>query len=268
MPSLDERFRALTEIRPPEDWSDLEELEPRPPERVPRLRRLAVAALALAVAAAGFAIAIRAFGSKSPRRQVEGGVAQPRVTFSMFQSSSWQLYGEAVDGSGLEPLTHMDANVLTGTSWSPDGSMVAFGVQRDGHTETYVMNADGTGLHSLIDGPGWNWLPSWSPDGALIAFASARDGNSEIYVADADGTDERRLTHDPAEDLDPVWSPDGSQIAFQSNRGANNDIYVMNADGGGVRNLTNDPAFDGHPTWSPDGSRIAFASDRAGRAST
>ncbi|MCK5566843.1 MAG: PD40 domain-containing protein, partial [Actinomycetia bacterium] len=30
-------------------------------------------------------------------------------------------------------------------SWSPDGKMIAFNSYRDGNTEIYVMNADGSG---------------------------------------------------------------------------------------------------------------------------
>lgn len=84
MPSLDEHFRALTKVRTPEDWPDLEALTPRPlgsppelwPEPRPhRLRiksapgqrhRVAAAALAFAIAMAGIGLAIWTFGGASP----------------------------------------------------------------------------------------------------------------------------------------------------------------------------------------------------------
>ena len=89
MPSLDDHFAALTKIRAPDEWPDLDALEPRPvrlphvrqlrrlgtrPEQHQRGRHLAAAALALVVAMAGIGFAIWAFqrASQPPSH------AQPR----------------------------------------------------------------------------------------------------------------------------------------------------------------------------------------------
>jgi Tol biopolymer transport system component len=137
---------------------------------------------------------------------------------------------------------------------------IAFQSNRDGTTEIYVMNADGTGQTRLTNGGGWD--PSWSPDGQRIAFVVNRDGFGNIYVMNADGTGQTRLTNTRANDVDPSWSPDGQRIAFHSDRGGDFDIFVMNADGTGQTILTTDPQHDRSPTWSPDGQRIAFQSRR------
>jgi hypothetical protein len=50
--------------------------------------------------------------------------------------------------------------------------------------EIYQMNADGTCLKRLTDGPGANILPSFSPDGKKISYTSNRTGKSQIYVMD------------------------------------------------------------------------------------
>jgi hypothetical protein len=44
--------------------------------------------------------------------------------------------------------------------WSPDGSKIVFHL-RDGGTQIYVQNVDGTGLTRLTDQPGNNFKPSW-----------------------------------------------------------------------------------------------------------
>ncbi|MCY2923834.1 MAG: DPP IV N-terminal domain-containing protein, partial [Planctomycetota bacterium] len=128
----------------------------------------------------------------------------------------------------------------------------------------YVMNADGTGQTRLTNGAGDEIRPAFSPDGTKIAFDSDRDGNCEIYVMNADGTGQTRLTNNAAVDLAPTFSPDGRKIAFASDRDGNYEIYVMNADGTAQTRLTNNAASDYDPTFSPDGSKIAFVSSRDG----
>ena len=99
-------------------------------------------------------------------------------------------------------------------AWSPDGRKLAFVSRRDGNSEIYVMNADGSEQGNLTQHPASDSHPSWSPDGRKLAFVSRRDGNSEIYVMNADGSGLRNVTRAPSDDLDPAWSPDGRAIAF------------------------------------------------------
>ena len=67
-------------------------------------------------------------------------------------------------------------------SWSPDGTKIAFGTDRDGNYEIYVMNVDGSNLINLTNNAATDYYPSWSPEGTKIAFGTNRDGNYEIYV--------------------------------------------------------------------------------------
>ncbi|NIR87369.1 tandem-95 repeat protein, partial [Candidatus Bathyarchaeota archaeon] len=163
-----------------------------------------------------------------------------------------------------------DANPTQGEISDPGGpgllnnGQIAFQTLRDGNSEIYSMNLDGTGQTRLTNHGASDFDPAWSPDGTKIAFSSQRDGNSEIYIMNADGTGLTRLTNDPEFDSGPAWSPDGSKIAFRSFRDGNQEIYTMNVDGSDLTNITNDPAFDGDPAWSPDGAKIAFLSDRDG----
>jgi TolB protein len=141
---------------------------------------------------------------------------------------------------------------------------IAFVSDRDGNSEIYVMNADGSGLRNLTNNPASDNDLACSPDGTRIAFVSDRDGNPEVYVMNADGSGVTRLTDNPGGDYAPAWSPDGTRIAFVSDREGNGGIYVMNADGSGVTRLTDNPGGDYAPAWSPDGMRIAFVSGRDG----
>jgi Tol biopolymer transport system component len=133
--------------------------------------------------------------------------------------------------------------------------MIAFTSQRDGNSEIYVMNADGTDQRRLTHAAGDDYSPDWSPDGRKIAFVSERDGNDEIYGMNADGSEQRRLTSSRAHDYPPAWSPDGRKIAFASDRDGNFDIYVMDADGSHVRNLTRSSAANGARPGRPMDAR-------------
>jgi len=92
----------------------------------------------------------------------------------------------------------------------PAVGKIAFESDRDGDSEIYLMNADGSGLTSLTDNSARDFAPACSPDGTRIAFVSTRDGDEEIYVMNADGSGQTNLTDNPAEDYHPVWSPDGT----------------------------------------------------------
>ncbi|HZH30094.1 MAG TPA: protein kinase [Pyrinomonadaceae bacterium] len=153
--------------------------------------------------------------------------------------------------------------------YSPDGSRIAFASNRDGATEIYVMNADGSGVRRLTFNSTEDDCPAWSNDGTKIAFQSRRDGQMEVYVMDADGSNQRNLTNNPAEDARPAWSPDDQRIAYGGNTldaPTNYDVFTMRADGSDKIKLTDDPRFDSDAAWSPDGREIAFTSARDGKS--
>jgi RHS repeat-associated protein len=144
---------------------------------------------------------------------------------------------------------------------------IVFTSNRDGLTQIYAMNADGSNQTRLTNSAGNDDSPRWSPNGAKIVFQSDRDhpdtGYMDIYVMNADGSGQTRLTSDANDDSMATWSPDGTKIAFQSMRnGINYQVYSMNSDGSNQVCLTNTSSSDGEPSWSPNGTGIAFASDR------
>jgi TolB protein len=145
-----------------------------------------------------------------------------------------------------------------------DNTKIAFVSNRDGNSDIYLMNPDGTNPVNITNHPAYDGQPSWSPDGKKIAFVSDRDGNQEIYVMNAcDGTNQVRLTFSsPLMAYDPDWSPDGTKIVFTlGDQDDNQQIYVMNADGTGAHDISLPPGvIDFRPSWSPDGTQIAFQS--------
>ena len=75
--------------------------------------------------------------------------------------------------------------------------MFVFFSNRDGNTEIYVMNVDGSGTRRLTSNRSDDYFPSWSADGKYILFTSDRNGEtSQLYIMNADGTGQKELLSD------------------------------------------------------------------------
>jgi Tol biopolymer transport system component len=74
----------------------------------------------------------------------------------------------------VHPLTQDPANGMYPT-WSPDGQRIAFMSWRNGKTELFTMNADGSDQRVLFSPTTGSAIdPRWSPDGSRIAFVETQ----------------------------------------------------------------------------------------------
>src|SRR5262245_3213811 len=117
------------------------------------------------------------------------------------------------DGSLPWNQLTFDAQGNNGPRFSPDGRKVAFQSARDGNTEIYVMNADGTEQTRLTNYPGADAFPNWSPDGQKIIFhrqvfdLEHPGGTNQLFIMNADGSDQTQFTFPPATNMFPAWGP-------------------------------------------------------------
>jgi Tol biopolymer transport system component len=187
-----------------------------------------------------------------------------KIVFSVNvdEFSQDNIYLMDANGANAVQLTSISKDF--GPAWSPDGTKIAFGSQRDGNSEVYVMNANGSNQTNLTNNPAPDGAFGlcWSPDGGKIAFTSNRGSGLEIYVMAADGSNQVQLTNRPGDVTGPAWSPDGTKIAFANLVSPSNDIFVINANGSNPIALTNGPGANFEPNWSPDGTKIVFTSTR------
>lgn len=143
---------------------------------------------------------------------------------------------------------------------------IAFVSLRDGNSNIYTMNSDGTDQTRITSHDSYDSWPAWSPDGTRIAFVSERTEDQEIYTMDPTGDYLNRITDHQSLASSPAWSPSGEQIAFTSYKDENAEIYIIRDGSIGEyetgTNITNNSSYDDHPTWSPSGTELAFTSER------
>jgi TolB protein len=143
---------------------------------------------------------------------------------------------------------------------SPDGSKVAMILSKDGWTDLYVCNSDGTDLRRLTRSPQDESSPCWSPDGQWICYASKdKERRSLSKISVSGGQPQRIPTNLVGNPTEPDWSPDGKWIAFTS-QSRDFSICVVPATGGDVTVLV----AGEDPSWAPNSRTLIFARRHGG----
>ncbi|MCP4231034.1 MAG: hypothetical protein GY771_12925 [bacterium] len=72
-------------------------------------------------------------------------------------------------------------------SWSPGGQYLAYGSDRSGNDDIWIIPATGGTPIQVTDDVANDFHPDWSPNGDKIAFTSGRSGSYDIWVIDVSG---------------------------------------------------------------------------------
>lgn len=138
------------------------------------------------------------FGNGSFAAEPRWSVNDQVVFFSNMNSDLLQIYTMNIDGTHLRQLTTEGNN--GDPVWSPDGSQITFGSDREGgnRLNIFVMNADGSQQEPLthFDAPIEVGDTNWSSDGRKIAFQYGIDGkkqsdpnaHAEVWIMNPDGS--------------------------------------------------------------------------------
>ncbi len=152
--------------------------------------------------------------------------------------------------------------------WSPDGRQLAFISTRDGDTQVYLANADGSNVRQLTKVSGGVQPPLvFAPDGSSLAFVS------DVFPDCAD--EACNASHRAAADKNPVAAHSLTRLLYRHwdewRDGVRHHVFVVPAGGGDARDLTPGD-FDSPPTqqedaavaFTPDGMELVFVSNREG----
>ena len=132
------------------------------------------------------------------------------IIFVSSREGPQNLYRKRADGSGsTERLTTND-NLQMASSWSADGSVLAFHEGR----ANWILPLDGDREPRRLDLDGS--FPEFSPDGKWLAYSALERGQRGVYVSPYAEPEVRWSVSGAGVGLHPTWSPDGTEIFYVS----------------------------------------------------
>jgi TolB protein len=144
-------------------------------------------------------------------------------------------------------------------AWSPDGNRLAVVLTRDGNSQIYIVNADGSGLRRLSRSSGIDTEPTFTPDGKEIFFTSDRGGSAQVYRVSVEGGDARRVTFGGPFNARPQISPDGKSLAYITRRDKLFRVAVMEL-ASQRETLVSEGPKDDSPSFAPNSKWIIYSS--------
>lgn len=176
---------------------------------------------------------------------VRAGTAEERATYRIpAEGGDLQRVGTGVEGA-----------------WSPDGSLVATGV--DGGIEVVDASGESRLIEIRLERP---FSIRWSPDGSALAFAASNpdpqiDEPWRLFTIPVEGGQPTAITGH-GYFYTAGWSPDGRWIAyieFTLSAEPGPSLHIVEPDGDNDVSLTEvESAYEAYAdsAWSPDGSGV------------
>jgi len=150
-------------------------------------------------------------------------------------------------------------------AWSPDGKRLAVTLTKDGGSQIYLINADGSGSPArLTQTSAIDTEANFSPDGQSLLFTSDRGGSPQIYRVAVAGGPAQRMTFEGTYNVSPRHSPDGKSFTFIQRNGNRFHVAVQDFASRQVQVLT-DGGIDESPSFAPNSRMILYASVVRGR---
>ncbi|QKJ66212.1 Tol-Pal system protein TolB [Deefgea piscis] len=144
-------------------------------------------------------------------------------------------------------------------AWSPDGRQLAVVLTKDGGSQIFLVNVDGTNPRRISQGGEINTEPTFTADGRSILFTSDRGGSPQIYRSSVNGGNAERLTFSGAYNASAKVSPDGKYMTYIT-RDNGYRVAVMDLNTRRSNTLTSS-TMDDSPSFAPNSAMILYETD-------
>ena len=186
-----------------------------------------------------------------------------RLAYVSFESKRPIVYVHSL----IDGKRHVAANFRGSNSapaWSPDGRTLAVTLSREGGSQIFLVNPDGSNVRRLTSSPAIDTEPRYSPDGRWLYFTSDRGGTPQIYRMPAAGGEPQRMTFEGGYNVSPRISPDGSKLAYITRNSGQFQVALLDLNNRQVQVIT-DSDRDESPSFAPNGRMILLATVLGGR---
>ena len=183
-----------------------------------------------------------------------------RMAYVSFQNKKPILFVQSLSANKQPAPVANYRGSNSAPAWTPDGKQLAAVLTKDGGSQIYMMNADGTNLRRITFSGGIDTEPFFTPDGQSIYFTSDRGGSPQIYRMPVSGGEAVRISFEGDYNVSPRVSPDGKTLAYISRVSGRFQLMAMDLESKQIQTLT-DGQRDESPSFAPNGRIILYASD-------
>lgn len=186
-----------------------------------------------------------------------------KLAYVSFEKKKPIVYVHSL-ASGQRHIVANQKGSNSAPAWSPDGGKLAVVLSRDGNSQIFAVNADGSGApQRLVTSAGIDTEPRYAPDGSLF-FTSDRGGSPQIYRLPPGGGEPQRISFEGNYNVSPRPAGDGKTLAFITRRNGQFQLAVMDLASRQVQVLT-DSSKDESPSFAPNNRMILIATEIGGR---
>ncbi len=186
-----------------------------------------------------------------------------RLAYVSFENKKPVVYVHSLlDGKRNVAANFRGSN--SAPAWSPDGKTLAVSLSREGGSQIFLVNPDGSGVRRLTTSSAIDTEPRYSPDGKWIYFTSDRGGTPQIYRMAATGGEPQRVTFEGSYNVSPRPSPDGKTLAYITRNSGRFQVALQDLANQQVQIIT-DSDRDESPSFAPNGRMIVLATVINGR---
>jgi TolB protein len=186
-----------------------------------------------------------------------------RLAYVSFENKKPVVYVHSLlDGKRNVAANFRGSN--SAPAWAPDGKTLAVTLSREGGSQIFLVNPDGSGVRRITTSSAIDTEPRYSPDGKWIFFTSDRGGTPQIYRMPSGGGEPQRVTFEGSYNVSPRPSPDGKTLAYITRNSGRFQVALQDLANRQVQIIT-DSDRDESPSFAPNGRMILLATVVGGR---